>query len=187
MEEDSKKKEQLKFPNFLQRYTTQYYVPNIDDHQYYDQYMFDHSNGLVIMGIAQCHPACKAKEISIQIVVDQGNNRPVKGKHKTNAIKLKSKTVIVKIIADNVEYPIYAGCSGKLIELNEELLKDPSLIKKESEGKGFIAIIQRSTTGKVDEIKAMNLKDYCELRNIEVPKYIPLPVANEEYDIDDYS
>ena len=111
----------------------------------------------------------------------------MKGKHKSNAFKLRSRTIIMEIIADEKTYPIYACCSGKLIEINENVINNPQLLVEESEGNGFLAIIQRSTTGKIDEISAMNLEDYCELRKREIPKYIPLPMANEDYDIDDYS
>ena len=64
---------------------------------------------------------------------------------------------------------------------------NPQLLLEESETNGFLAILQRSTTGKVDELPAMNLEQYCELRKREIPKYIPLPMANDDYDIDDYS
>ena len=180
-------KEELRFPNFIERYTTQHFVPNIDDEEFKDQYMFDHSNGLVIMGIAKCHPVCKAKNIQVVQKIGKGEKRQVKGKHKSNAFKLRSRTIIMEIIADEKTYPIYAGCSGKLIEINENVMNNPQLLIEESEGNGFLAIIQRSTTGKIDEMKMMNLNDYCVLRGREIPKYIDLPMANEEYDIDDYS
>ena len=37
------------------------------------------------------------------------------------------------------------------------------------------------------EFGGRTLEKYCEVRGLQVPKYIPLPVANEEYDIDEYN
>ena len=85
------------------------------------------------------------------------------------------------------DYIVYAGKNGKLLEINDELLKNPSFLQTKSEGAGYVAVIQKSAMHKNAEFGGRTLEKYCEVRGLQVPKYIPLPVANEEYDIDEYN
>ncbi|ELP88239.1 hypothetical protein EIN_225720 [Entamoeba invadens IP1] len=178
--------ETLRFPNFIERYTTQRFVINVDENDGSDQFIFLHSNGLVLVGLARTHPVCKAQDIKVAINTQKENQ--VKGRHKFGAQNVKPKTVLITVVADGVEYKVHALTSGRLLEMNESLTDHPELLKNESEGKGFVAILQKNPNEKnPEEMESLSLEEFCKLRNLEVPHYIPLPVANEEYDIDDYN
>ncbi|KAL7715694.1 Protein Abitram [Entamoeba marina] len=176
-----------RFPNFIERYTKQFYIPDVDTTQTRDQYVFHHSNGLCIIGLAKCHPACNAKNIQINLKVNYDESKKVKGKCKFGGVVLQKNTIVCIITADGIDYEVRAGCNGKLLEINEELINNPTLLQTESEGKGFLAIVQQKLKEKHEEITLTSLEDYCALRKLEIPQYIPLPVANEDCDIDDYS
>ncbi|CAG4965980.1 unnamed protein product [Parnassius apollo] len=69
----------------------------------------------------------------------------VKGKGKKGGQMLNPKSVICKIeYDDGTNFDVPCGMKGTLIEINEELIKDPQLLKSEPDSSGFIAIILSS-------------------------------------------
>lgn len=59
----------------------------------------------------------------------------------------------VKAVAD-----CYAGVSGAIIEVNEELEEDPALINQDPHGEGWIAVIEPSDLSELDNL--MEIDEY---------------------------
>lgn len=54
---------------------------------------------------------------------------------------MEPNTILCQVMCNGQSYPVYSGVQGKLIEVNEELLKRPQLCVDDNKEKGYIAII----------------------------------------------
>lgn len=58
-------------------------------------------------------------------------------------MRMKKDSIIAKIICnDGKQYSAYSCVNGNLLEVNTELIENPSLLKKFPTSKGYLAIIQ---------------------------------------------
>ena len=103
-----------------------------------------HPNELCLLTLARNHPilidnlTVKSIDFDQNLITDEGP----KGKKKKGAKTLRPETVIGRITTENErEFKISAGMSGKLIEINDLLVKEPDLIRTKPENQGYICVI----------------------------------------------
>merc|ERR1711865_925221 len=106
------------------------------------QYVWQHPNGLCIIGLTPSHPALKAESIS-SITYEQGClNNQVSGKRKRGALSLRADDRLCVVTAGNEQYDVRAVVPGDLMELNDRLKTDASLLLRKPRSDGYLAIIR---------------------------------------------
>ncbi|XP_075234214.1 protein Abitram-like isoform X1 [Lycorma delicatula] len=144
--EDSYDKEE-KYQSVIERYFTPRYsldvgMPNGD------YCILLHSNRICIITIAPSHPLRSQNknitklDFQISTNIDRLNNH-VSGKLKRGAqvLQQSSSPLFFVECSDGTIYKLCACIPGKLVEINDAIIKDPNLLIKDSCNTGFIAII----------------------------------------------
>ena len=96
------------------------------------------------------------------------------GKKKKGATKVRPQMVLCELICTNKEtFQIRSGVKGILLEANEQLASNPSLITQQPMTDGFVAIVQP----KPDEIRRIRKEfktkaQYSELRQGVAKKHV---------------
>lgn len=129
------------YPSVVDRFFTKYfYLKKYSNPQPYK--VLFHSNRICMIGLAPEHEALKVgvKSITFDIGNTDRSQNQVKGKGKKGGMVLQHDSAIA-IITDNndVTYKVPSCIQGKLIEVNERVVKDVSLLG--IEGHGYIAIV----------------------------------------------
>lgn len=134
-------------PSFTERYFQAKYLVNTDKEVDEDHCVLVHSNRICIVTLAPSHPVVASKKtistINFQIG-DKTNrlNNVVQGKRKHGAQGLKPEAVLCEIeCEDGCKYSVQSCVHGKLIEINENLVKNPQLLVEKPKSDGYIAII----------------------------------------------
>nr|VCV25394.1 simiate [Mesovelia mulsanti] len=134
------------FKPLVDRYFTKFYCLNVLDKQ--DDYcILMHSNRVCLITLAPSHPIISGDRTVVKLdfqvggKVDRLSNK-VSGKWKHGAQRLKPKSAILQAeCSDGKKFIISSSISGKLIEVNQSILKNPNLIKEDAQGHGYIAIV----------------------------------------------
>ena len=121
----------------IQRYFSKYYL---DKGQPNEQYIFIHSNGIIMCGIGSNNDILK-KNISEIIILKQPTK--ITGKNKHGAHLLNVTEYIIQIKADDNTFNFCPKIRGKLLEVNQNLVKNPKLLIDSPEKNGFICLIQQ--------------------------------------------
>ena len=132
----------------IQRYFSKYYL---DKGQPNEQYIFIHSNGIIMCGIGANNDILK-KNVSEIIVLKQPAK--ITGKNKHGAHLLNINEYIVQIKADDNTFNFCPKLRGKLLEVNQNLVKNPKLLLESPEKNGFICLIQQDP----DELEILKEK-----------------------------
>jgi len=137
-----------------------------------DQIVLQHPNKLYIVGISPNHPICKgeATVLSVNFNVAEKNrlDNKLKGKKKKGAQKVEIKDFLCEVMmSDGTQFFIDACVKGSLLEVNENLLHKPNLLKEKCCTDGYVAIIQPN---KNDSIECNNhlieSKEYHRIRSV---------------------
>ena len=121
----------------IQRYFSKYYL---DKGQPNEQYIFIHSNGIIMCGIGANNDILK-KNVSEIIILKQPAK--ITGKNKHGAHLLNINEYIVQIKTDENTFNFCPKLRGKLLEVNQNLVKNPKLLLESPEKNGFICLIQQ--------------------------------------------
>lgn len=154
------------FPTPTERYYDIRFVTSSDRRCYFgdvgDQCIMFHSNKICLVTLAPTHPVI-AEDKTITKVdfsfegdekIDRLASQP-RGKRKRGGQKLRKNAPICAIsCSDGSRYVVIACIGARLIEINQSIKDDCSLIKKKPLSSGFIAIIQPNEWAKLDELKA---------------------------------
>lgn len=142
-------------PNFeyksvTDRYFSRRYCVNVKNEESNDHLLLFHSNRICLVTLAPSHPLFKSDQefvVDYQIGnVDRSKNA-VKGKGKKGGQLLDSSSILCKIISkDGTEYKVSSCINGKLIEVNEMLLANPSLLRTHPDSDGYIAVVLSNIT-----------------------------------------
>jgi glycine cleavage system H lipoate-binding protein len=111
-----------------------------------------HSNRICIISLSPEHPVLKdshdaGKEITSIHFQDQEGHKSrldnkVSGRKKHGGQKLKERSVICRIeCRDGTNWHILTGVKGKLVEINENLISKPDLLRTDPWASGYIAIV----------------------------------------------
>lgn len=134
------------FPTVTDRYFTPYYkmdVQSLGD----DMCIWIHSNRICMLSLAPSHIILQAnkdiKTIDFRISdkLDRSLNKVSgKGKHGAQPLQTNSNICTISCL-DGQIYVIKCCMIGKLVEVNEALLKNPQLLKESPHKGGYLAII----------------------------------------------
>lgn len=136
------------FPSVSDRYYEHKYCRKFSTSEdNFDHRVSFHTNRVCMISLSEKHPVMKNKKLirSINCNVDDKTNRLVNntsGKGKRGAQKLTTNSILCYIeCEDNSSYPVYSCVKGKLLEINENLIKCPQLMVEKPVSEGFIALI----------------------------------------------
>lgn len=130
------------YPTVVERFFTKHYHCRSDEAIDEAHTILYHSNRICLIGLADTHVAVKKGIQSISFDIggcDRSKNQVI-GKSKRGGMLLQANSCIAKVICnDGTEYKVVSSINGKLVEVNDRLLTDPTLIGKD--GDGYIAVI----------------------------------------------
>lgn len=111
----------------------------------HDQYIYRHNNGLCVIGLAPTHIALdtNASVTVVDFNVGKQSRAEMKatGKRKNDARVLEPSSALCKVVSNDVTYIIRCCIRGALLEVNERLIKEPSLLETKAASEGYIAIM----------------------------------------------
>ncbi|XP_039294824.1 protein Abitram [Nilaparvata lugens] len=156
------------FPSVVDRYYTKRYVLDVG-HKFGDYCILFHSNRICVVTLAPSHPirsmrkSIESLDFQISTSIDRLDNR-VSGKSKRGAQRLDVNSALCFAkCADGEIHKICAGIPGKLVEINENLPENPSLLVECPETEGFVAIVLPSIpTSERFKAELMNYEQYLE-------------------------
>ncbi|XP_061444888.1 protein Abitram isoform X1 [Rhineura floridana] len=130
-----------------ERYFTRWYKPDVKGNPCEDHCILQHSNRICVITLADAHPVLQKgkaiERISYQISANCSRlQNKVSGKSKRGAQFLTELAPLCRIFcSDGEEYTIYSCIRGKLIEVNENILDNPSLLQAKPSTEGYIAVV----------------------------------------------
>lgn len=132
---------QTEYPSVVERYFTKYFYCRNDNIEE-AHLILHHSNRICLIGLNETHVAVRKGIQSINFDIggiDRSKNH-VSGKSKRGGINLQPTSCIAIVTCnDGTEYKIVSAINAKLVEVNERLLANPSLIGKD--GDGYVAVV----------------------------------------------
>uniref|UniRef100_A0A0A9XGJ2 Protein Abitram n=1 Tax=Lygus hesperus TaxID=30085 RepID=A0A0A9XGJ2_LYGHE len=163
------------YSNFVQRYFTVRYAVNVR-HQNDDYCVLIHSNRVCVVTLAPSHELLK-NETSIDSVDFQVSenrntlNTKISGKRKHHAQRVQPNTSLAIVNCQSKTYKLVPGIHGKLLEVNKDLLSNPSLLLEHPDEKGFLAIILPDPSSVEESKKKLMTPDaYHEFIEKTLPK-----------------
>lgn len=155
--------------SFTDRYFTKRYMLNFGGIENNDIMLMFHSNRIMLVSLAPSHFFFKKNEgynINFSIgKVDRLSNS-VKGKGKTGGQMLIPTSAVCEIVFnDGTSFYVPSGVKGTLIEVNENLIKQPELLKKMPDSDGFIGIVLSSiANSEATKNELLTHEDYIALK-----------------------
>ncbi|XP_032868109.1 protein Abitram [Amblyraja radiata] len=134
-------------PSVVDRYFTRWYKTDVKGNLCEDHCILQHSNRICVITVAESHPVLqstnKIKSISYQISANCSRlQNKVSGKSKRGGQFLTELSPLCRIMCENgEEYTIYSCIRGRLLEVNENILQNPSLLQEKPSTEGYIAIV----------------------------------------------
>ncbi|CAG9567983.1 unnamed protein product [Danaus chrysippus] len=158
------------YKSFTERYFSKRYILNVNGIKNNDIMLLFHSNRITLLCLAPSHFFFKRDDdykLNFTIgKVDRLSNT-VKGKGKKGGQMLTPNTAICKVEwSDDTSFEIPAGMKGFLVEINEQLVKNPKLLRESPNSDGFIAIMLSSISIS-DSMKKelLNHEEYLKIIN----------------------
>eukprot|EP00002_Diphylleia_rotans_P020647 TRINITY_DN4000_c0_g1_i2.p1 TRINITY_DN4000_c0_g1~~TRINITY_DN4000_c0_g1_i2.p1 ORF type:complete len:180 (+),score=36.76 TRINITY_DN4000_c0_g1_i2:61-600(+) len=169
------------FPKFEERSFTRYYIANVDGIEGHDQYSHRSINFILITGVANCHPLLHAdangiqREVTrIEYLVEAGDpdEESTWAKKKGTYRQVNPKTPLCKVYCTNGdEFIFYCGGTGYLIEFNERVLQDPTLLIRKPATEGFLALVLPKRGDEDASITGLMTEEaYCALRGVNIQR-----------------
>lgn len=167
-----------RFPSFIERYTTQRFHTTERGE---DEWVCQHSNKLILVGIAPTHPivAVAGRSVAKVDFAASGSREKslldmkVSGKGKKGGVWVQRDTALCEVtMSDGAVYKVRACVRGTLIEVNARLAEDPGLLQRKANTEGYVAII-RPKLDEADMTAAtaaaqglLSRDEYCALRGV---------------------
>lgn len=133
------------FKSFTDRYFSKRYIIDVGGIKNNDIMLMFHSNRITLISLAPSHYFFKTSDkFKLNFIIGNVNrlNNSVKGKGKKGGQMLLPKSVICKVEHnDGTSFDIPCGMRGNLVEINENLVKNPELLREKPDSDGFIAIM----------------------------------------------
>ncbi|XP_007516244.2 protein Abitram [Erinaceus europaeus] len=134
-------------PSLVERYFTRWYKADVRGKPCEDHCILQHSNRICVITLAESHPALQPgktiKSISYQISAGCSRlQNKVSGKFKRGAQFLTELAPLCKIqCSDGEEYTVSSCVRGRLMEVNENILHNPSILQEKPSTEGYIAVV----------------------------------------------
>lgn len=132
---------ETEYPSVVERYFTKYFYCRNDIIEE-AHLILHHSNRICLIGLDKTHVAVQKgiQSINFDIGGSDRSKNQVSGKSKRGGINLQPTSCIAIVTCnDGTEYKIVSAINAKLVEVNERLLVNPSLIGKD--GDGYVAVV----------------------------------------------
>lgn len=155
----------IKVSPFVDRYFVKFYYPWKRQGLIVDHYAFQHTNRLVMVGLSKRHflieNQLKIQKIEYPSLKGGDENVKVRGKKKKGGLLTNMKTLIARITCENhQEFDVKAMVHGSLIEVNEKIMADPTILLKYPESFGYICILNQARhQEKIENYKYLVDKD----------------------------
>ncbi|CAH1789034.1 unnamed protein product [Owenia fusiformis] len=154
-------------PSVSERYYNQKYRIDIKKQPGYDQCVLSHSNRVCLVTMAASHDLITSGRIPKQIdfKIDDKTDRTankVSGKGKKGAQWLTENSPLCRVTCtDGTEYILYSCLRGHLMEINERLYKNPTLLIEKPETDGYLAIVMPKLVDFKSQIdKLLSIEQY---------------------------
>ncbi|XP_041982727.1 protein Abitram [Aricia agestis] len=138
------------FKSFTDRYFSKRYILNVDGIPNNDIMLMFHSNRITLLCLAPSHSFFKRPDnYKLNFTIGKVDRlcNTVKGKGKKGGQMLTPKSAICQVEwEDGSSFEIPCGMKGTLVEVNEELVKHPQLLRERPDSDGFLAIMLSSIT-----------------------------------------
>ncbi|XP_041040590.1 protein Abitram [Carcharodon carcharias] len=134
-------------PSMVDRYFSRWYKTDVKGKPCEDHCILQHSNRICVITLAESHPVLQSgkiiKNISYQISANCSRlQNKVSGKSKRGGQFLTELAPLCRIqCTDGEEYTIYSCIRGRLLEVNENILQEPSLLQEKPSTEGYIAVV----------------------------------------------
>lgn len=146
----------IHYNNIVDRYFTKYYIDQNTDKE---QYIFIHTNGIIMCGLGKNHKLVK-NNLIIKDIKDLHKVAKISGKRKHGAHILNENEYILEISTEQIkehqdlnlsqEKSVIHFCpkvKGKLIEINSNIFRDFNLVKNSPEKNGFLCFVMQDPKG----------------------------------------
>lgn len=134
-------------PSLVDRYFTRWYKADVKGRPREDHCVLQHSNRICVITLAESHPVLQngktIQNISYQISTNCSRlQNKVSGKFKRGAQFLTELAPLCKIsCSDGEEYTVSSCVRGRLMEVNENILHQPSILQEKPSTEGYIAVV----------------------------------------------
>lgn len=176
--------------SFTERYFSKRYIIDFDNIKNNDIMIMFHSNRIALLTLAPSHFFFKKNE-SFKVNFSSGKidrlKNTVKGKGKKGGQYLVPNSVVCRVeYTDGSSFDVPSGMKGTLVEVNEELLKHPELLKQMPDADGYIAIILSSIAiSEATKNELLTDEEYLEALKKNEEKVDKIDDCDEEEDIKD--
>mmetsp|Transcript_7321 Transcript_7321/g.12518 ORF Transcript_7321/g.12518 Transcript_7321/m.12518 type:complete len:202 (+) Transcript_7321:58-663(+) len=169
-----------RFPSVIERYYVRFAQIDCAGQGHADQYVYRHSNGLCLVGLAPSHVAITGgnKIKSVQFVESRLNTQ-LRGKRKKGATFLEANTRLCTLDCDDGStFTVITCIRGYLLEVNSRLLTEPHLLNSAAGSEGFIAILNprkaESSTFTAHLLPFQKYLDHRQISDPEGPADVPV-------------
>ncbi|XP_024544854.1 protein Simiate isoform X1 [Selaginella moellendorffii] len=111
---------------------THYFALDVGGKEFHDQYLYRHGNGLCVVGLAPSHLALrspsKIKIVDYDVGKKSRADMKASGRRKKDAQVLEENSSLCKVSSEDAEFLVRCCIRGQLLEVNERLTSDPSLL-----------------------------------------------------------
>ncbi|CAF1606343.1 unnamed protein product [Rotaria magnacalcarata] len=152
----------IKYPSVIERYYTKYYRTNVHNETNNDTLVLVHSNRVCVLMLSERHPILE-KSLVINSIESLANiNQSMSGKSKRGADYVQPNKLLYRIKCENNEnFTICASIKGRLVELNDNIIKTPELLQRKAQGEGYLAILIPSLIDGENNLKVLTTEqDY---------------------------
>ena len=136
------------YKSFTDRYFSKRYILNVNGIENNDIMLMFHSNRITLLCLAPSHFFFKKNDtykLNFTVGKIDRLTNSVKGKGKKGGQFLTPQSPLCKVEwSDGTEFKIPCGMKGTLVEINENLIKNPELLREQPDSDGFIAIMLSS-------------------------------------------
>jgi hypothetical protein len=152
----------IKYPSVIERYYTKYYCPNVHKELNNDTLVLVHSNRVCVLMLSERHPVIEKSLVINSIESLASINQAMSGKSKRGADYVQPNKLLYRIKCENDQnFTICASIKGRLVEVNDQIIKTPELLQGKSQGEGYLAILIPSLRDGENNLKAlMTEQDY---------------------------
>ncbi len=160
----------IKYPSVIERYYTKYYRPNVHNELNNDTLILVHSNRVCVLMLSERHPIIEKSLIINSIESLASVNQSMSGKSKRGADYVQPNKLLYRIkCSDNQNFTICASIKGRLVELNDEIIKTPELLQQRPQGEGYLAIFIPSLKDGENNLKSlMTEQDYISSKSKQI-------------------
>jgi hypothetical protein len=157
-----------KFPSLIDRYYTQFFAVDSSGPGE-DVYVYLHTNGLMVIGLAPSHPIVlqkkPIKEVKFQSEHRDFSKNIVRGAKKKGGARLRPEGTLATVVCeDGTEFTVRSCVDASLLEVNAQLKTKPDLLHQMPATQGFLALCQPLINVKNPTDHLMSLESYRQLR-----------------------